>query len=186
LQNHRPFPRPNLRRPAARRQLINRPLPCRNRRVQLQRRNLRRLRLRFERCRPIGPIGPPFEPRPPAQIQAARDLARRADQAMQSRDYDSAIRLYQSAVDTDPDNTDLVKQLSDARAAKSRAEDAAAQILGSRAPALADDERAKLFAQADALVAAKLFDQAIAIYDQILAKEPGNATAHKARRGCSI
>ena len=100
---------------------------------------------------------------------------------MQSRDYDSAIRLYQSAVDTDPDNTDLVKQLSDARAAKSRAEDAAAQILGSRAPALADDERTKLFAQADALVAAKLFDQAIAIYDQILAKEPGNATAQQGK-----
>jgi len=113
--------------------------------------------------------------------QAAIDLARRADQALEARDYDSAIRLYQSAVDASPDSPDLVARLNKAIAAKTRAENVAKEILGSRAPGLADDERTKLFAQADALVAAKLFDQAIAIYDQILAKEPGNATAQQGK-----
>ena len=46
---------------------------------------------------------------------------------------------------------------------------------------MADDERARLMGQADALVSARLFDPAIAIYDQILAAEPDNAAARQGK-----
>jgi tetratricopeptide (TPR) repeat protein len=139
---------------------------------------------------PAAKTVPPARPTAAARTrnteppQAALDFARRADQALQARDYDSAIRLYQSAVDASPDSSDLVARLNEAKAAKTRADAVAAEILGSPAPGtpgMPDAERTSLLAQADALVAAKLFDQAIAVYDQILAKEPNNPTARQAK-----
>ena len=118
------------------------------------------------------------------QSELAKEVSRRADQAMAAREYDSAIRLYQNAVDAYPDAPDAVSRLNEAKAAKARAENVLTEVLGSRAstkPGLSDQERSKLFDQAEALISARLFDPAIAIYDQILAAEPDNATARQGK-----
>ena len=110
------------------------------------------------------------------------------DQALAARVYDQAIRFYQSAIDEYPDSTDAATKLNETKAAKTRAEAVAAEILSRQArpgppspAALSADQRDKLFAQAEALVAARLFDEAVAVFDQILAAEPDNANAKQGR-----
>ena len=119
------------------------------------------------------------------QLEKAKGLVGQGDEAVSARGYEEGIRLYQAALVEYPELAEAATKLRQAQAAKTRADSAASQILGPRpsasTPRLPDDQRVRLLNQAEALIATRLFDAAIGVFDQILATEPDNEEAKQGR-----